>query len=77
MAVDFTGEPETAIRALASLHKIHEVPARCNRFAELFMTHPVLERRVNVLANFGRIPAGRLRDILDDAGMPEAVIHRG
>jgi Zn-dependent protease with chaperone function len=76
MAVDFTGEPETAIRALTNLHKIHEVPARCDRFTELFMTHPSLPLRVEAIAKAGQIPAERLREILDDAGVPEVTAQR-
>ena len=76
MAVNFTGEPETAIRALANLHRIDEVPARSNRFTELFMTHPSLPLRVEAIAKAGQIPAERLREILDDAGVPEVAAQR-
>ncbi len=68
-AVDFTGEPETAIRALTNLHRIHEVPARADRFTELFMTHPSLTQRIEAIAKAGQIPAERLKLILDDAGV--------
>jgi Zn-dependent protease with chaperone function len=75
-AVDFTGEPENAIRALTNLHRIHEVPIRCDRFTELFMTHPSLTQRIEAIAKAGQIPAGRLKVILDDAGVPELAAQR-
>jgi len=70
-AVDFTGEPETAVRALANLHKIHEVPAQYDRFTELFMTHPALVSRVQAIADASQMPTHRLTDILDDVGLAE------
>lgn len=69
-AVDFTGAPETAIRALASLHLTRELPAASDGFTELFMTHPTLAHRVGGIAHKGHIPANRLRDILKEVGMP-------
>lgn len=75
-AVDFTGEPETAIRALTNLRRIHEVPARCDRFSELFITHPSLTQRIEAIAKAGQIPAERLKVILDDAGVPELAERR-
>lgn len=56
VAVDFTGDPEIAIRALANLHRVHEVPAQCDGFTELFMTHPPLAARVQAIARAGQIP---------------------
>jgi Zn-dependent protease with chaperone function len=35
-ALDFTGDPETAIRALAVLYHVSDAPTRCDRFTELF-----------------------------------------
>ncbi len=75
-AVEFTGDPETAIRALANLHKVHEVPARCDRFTELFATHPALARRVEAIANLRQIPAERLSNILEDVGLSECAARR-
>ena len=69
-AVDFTGEPEAAIRALVNLHKIHEVPAQSDRLSELFMTHPTLARRAAAIAKVGHVPADRLNRILNDEGLP-------
>jgi STE24 endopeptidase len=70
-AVDFSGEPETAVRALANLHKIHVVPSRYDRFTELFMTHPPLLRRVHAIADVSQMPASRLNDILDEVDLAE------
>jgi Zn-dependent protease with chaperone function len=38
--VELTHDPETAIRALASLYRVTQAPTRCGRLTELFMTHP-------------------------------------
>lgn len=67
VAVDFTGEPKIAIQALANLHAIHEMPAQCDRFTGLFMTHPSLSNRVQDIARAGQIPAERLSKIMDEA----------
>jgi Zn-dependent protease with chaperone function len=68
-AVDFTGDPETAIWALANLRQSSELPAAYDRLTELFATHPTLAHRVHAIANDGRIPADRLTDILKEAGI--------
>lgn len=69
-AVDFTGDPETAIWALANLRQSNELPAAYDRLSELFATHPTLAHRVHAIASDGRISADRLTDILKEAGMP-------
>jgi Zn-dependent protease with chaperone function len=69
-AVDFTGDPESAIRALANLRQSNELPAAYDRLTELFATHPTLAHRVHAIANDGRIPADRLTGILKEAGIP-------
>ncbi|MGA8367271.1 MAG: M48 family metallopeptidase [Candidatus Acidiferrales bacterium] len=66
-AVKFTGDPETAIRALLSLYQVSAVPIRCNRFLELFQTHPALGRRARAIGRAGQLPAQRVADILRDA----------
>lgn len=76
-AVEFTDNPEIAIRALANLHKIHEVPVQYNRFAELFMSHPSFSPRVEAIATIGQIPARRLADILDDEERLDVAERRG
>jgi len=76
-AVDFTSDPEAAIRALVNLHKIHEVPAQSDGFSELFMTHPPLARRTAAIAKVGRVPAERLDRILKDEGVPTIAMQAG
>jgi Zn-dependent protease with chaperone function len=76
-AVDFTGDPETAIRALVNLHKIHEVRAHSGKFTELFMTHPPLARRTAAIAKVGHVPADCLDRILSDEGVPELTTQAG
>lgn len=76
-AVDFSGDPESAIRALVNLHKVHEVPARRDRFSELFVTHPPLARRAAAIAKAGQIPTARLDRILGDEGVPALASQRG
>ena len=68
-AVDFTGDPETAIWALANLRQSSDLPAAYGRLTELFATHPTLAHRAHAIANDGRIPADGLTDILKEAGI--------
>jgi Zn-dependent protease with chaperone function len=70
-AVDFTGNPETAVRALAGLHRISAAPARCGGFIEMFQTHPALWRRADAIGRAGEIPATRIAEILRQEGNPE------
>jgi len=72
-AVDYTGDPETAICALANLYRARELPAAFNRFNELFMTHPTFAHRVQAIANSRLIPADRLAHILEGAGVSESL----
>ena len=76
-AIEFVGDPENAIRALASLHKISEVPARSDRITGLFMTHPPLAQRVSAIATNWQIPSERMTHILEDAGIPEVTAQLG
>jgi Zn-dependent protease with chaperone function len=76
-AVDFTGEPETAIWALTNLRQSNELPAAYDRLTELFATHPTLAHRVHAIANDGRIPADRLTDILKEAGILSSSTRAG
>jgi len=55
-ALEFTGEGEIAIRALATLYFRSGVPANCNNFDEMFMTHPSLWRRIDAIARVGQVP---------------------
>jgi Zn-dependent protease with chaperone function len=62
--VEFTGDPETAIRALAGIYTLSAAPVRYSRFAEIFSTHPSLERRARAMARWGEMPADRVAEIL-------------
>jgi Zn-dependent protease with chaperone function len=67
VAVEFTGEPEVAIRGLVNLHKVDAVPLQLAKFSEFFMTHPSLARRVDAIARIGQIPSQHLSTVLNDA----------
>ncbi len=68
-AIEFTDDSEMAVRALARLHQVRELPAASDAFTELFMTHPTFAHRVGAVANNGQIPADRLTRILEETGM--------
>jgi|SRR6266850_1623194 len=69
-AVDFTGDAEIAIQALANLERSRELPVTHTRLMEWFMTHPTFEHRVDAIAKLGCVPADRLTVILEQAGIP-------
>lgn len=71
-AIDFTGDPEGAIRALAILQQTAELPTRSTSITELFMTHPPFNRRINAIAFSGDISQERLRGILLDEEVAES-----
>jgi len=48
-AVGFTGDRETAAKALVDLHEARELPAVSAGLARIFMTHPMLARRVRAV----------------------------
>lgn len=56
-AVDFIGDPEIAIRALTNIYRVNAVPADCNKFTELFSTHPSLTHRTQAIAQVGKSAA--------------------
>jgi heat shock protein HtpX len=62
-AVEATGEPELAIRALVSLYRHSEVPAEQSRLTELFSTHPDLWRRVASIARVGQVPSEYISNV--------------
>jgi len=59
-ALDLTGDPESAIRALAILHRNSRVATRFNRFDELLLTHPSLWKRIEAIAEAAHIPSQRI-----------------
>jgi Zn-dependent protease with chaperone function len=62
-AVGFTGDPETAIRALVSLYQARELSGSGDGLTELFMTHPTLAQRVHAIASQEHLSADSLTDI--------------
>ncbi len=74
-AIEFTNDPEIAIRALAKLHQVLELPAASEAFTELFMTHPTFVHRVGAIVKNGQVPVERLTRILEEAGMALIAPH--
>ncbi len=68
-AVTHTGDPESAIRALANLYQCTGVPVRWNGLAELFQTHPSLTKRILAIAQVGELPKDRVSKILNETGL--------
>lgn len=62
LAVEMTGEPAMAIRALVGLYRRADVPSQLGRFAELFSTHPRLWSRVDAIARQGRVSAAQVSE---------------
>jgi Zn-dependent protease with chaperone function len=65
-AIQFTQDPENAIRALARLHNSKELPAPRDSFGELFASHPSFDQRVFAIAQNGELSGNRLSAILTD-----------
>lgn len=65
-AIDYIGDPETAIRALANLYRARELQVAFDSFTELFMTHPTFAHRVRAIANVGHVPTDRVAHILEE-----------
>jgi Zn-dependent protease with chaperone function len=68
-SVEFTGEPESAIRALTALYYYSGVPPRRGSFQDLFHTHPSLEKRIDAIARDGEVPVetvNRIRQQFDE-----------
>jgi Zn-dependent protease with chaperone function len=64
-AVEFTGDPETAIRSLVALnHWSGGASARKNR-GELLASHPSFSTRINAIARFGHVPDDRVKKICE------------
>jgi Zn-dependent protease with chaperone function len=68
IALELTVDGEAAIRALANLYMHSGVPANCNAFDELFLTHPGLWKRINAIARAGRIPVGSVARLRQEIG---------
>jgi Zn-dependent protease with chaperone function len=65
-AVEFTHDPETGIRALASLYRITQAPTDSNALTELFMTHPSFRHRAQAIALVGKMPHEHLDCLIRD-----------
>jgi Zn-dependent protease with chaperone function len=68
-AVEFTNDPEAAIRALGNLAKAAGIPKGPNWIADLFDAHPCPLYRAREIARVGHLPEERLADILREADM--------
>ena len=71
-SVEYTHDPEAAIRALANLHRLTQVPTDCDRLSELFLTHPAFTRRARAIGELSRMPAERLSELIDQARLRAA-----
>ena len=71
-SVEYTHDPEAAIRALANLHRLTQVPTDCDRLSELFLTHPAFTRRARAIGELSRMPAERLSELIDHARLRAA-----
>ena len=65
-AVEFTRDPETGIRALASLYRVTQAPTDSNGLTELFMTHPSFRHRAQAIALVGKMPHEHLDCLVRD-----------
>jgi Zn-dependent protease with chaperone function len=74
-AVEFTGEPEIAIRSLRNLYKAGELPVHDPKFSGFFTTHPSLARGIDAIAKIGQIPAQHMKSVLIDADVSEIVLR--
>lgn len=69
------GDPEVAIRSLAKLYRVVQVPPQWSRFSELFLTHPSLTRRAQAIARSAQIPPARALEILRETNLTESKIN--
>jgi Zn-dependent protease with chaperone function len=65
-AIQFTHDPESAIRALARFDKSEELPAPRDSFSDLFASHPSFDQRAFAIAQNGELSSTRLSTILTD-----------
>jgi len=66
-AVLFTGDPENAIRSLVNLYRGSSVPITSSKLAELFQTHPSLNRRVLAIAKVAEFSQERILQVMKEA----------
>ena len=73
-AVLHTGDPESAIRALANLYQSRTVLVRGNKLVKLFQIRPSLTICALAIVQVGGLPKDRVSKILKDAGSLPAVL---
>jgi Zn-dependent protease with chaperone function len=71
-SVEYTHDAEAAIRGLANLHRLTQVPTDCDRLSELFLTHPAFTRRAWAIGESSRMPADRLSEVIHQARLRAA-----
>jgi Zn-dependent protease with chaperone function len=71
-SVEYTHDAEAAIRGLANLHRLTQVPTDCGRLSELFLTHPAFTRRAWAIGESSRMPADRLSEVIHQARLRAA-----
>jgi len=78
-SVELTGDPKTAVHALANLCRVTDTPISCGRLVELFLTHPSFGHRVAAIAHVGRMDPSSIDEILQHAGLIETKLpeHTG
>jgi Zn-dependent protease with chaperone function len=70
-SVEYTSDPESAIRALENLHRLTSTPSDCGRIVELFQSHPALSRRAAAIASIGDVPSDRVNKVLGQSSGTE------
>jgi Zn-dependent protease with chaperone function len=70
-SVELTGDPKTAVHALANLCRVTDTPVSCGRLVELFLTHPSFRRRAEAIARAGKMDLNGIDEILQHAGLLE------
>lgn len=63
-SVEFTHDIKAAIRALSNLYDFTQSPTRCDRFTELFMTHPSLEHRAAAIGRITQKPGENISELV-------------
>jgi Zn-dependent protease with chaperone function len=70
-SVEYTSDPESAIRALENLYRLTSTPSDCGRIVELFQSHPALSRRAAAIASIGDVPSDRVNKVLGQSSGTE------
>ncbi len=72
VAVKFTSDGESAIRALVNLNHYTRTPFNCSKLEELFLNHPSLARRIDGIAASTKIPTERMTMIRQQFNLDSA-----